>query len=146
MKKFAITLAASLFTLGLVSCQDDDSDLIILSPVAGDYTGNETCAPSPAGGDYVIHIYNTAANDGKVFIDNIYNIGNRFEADVSGNNITMVAQPYSYVIPTGPNAGTYTGNVSATGTVEGEILTLNFTLDGGLADNCQYVGNRGLLP
>lgn len=139
MKKLTTILAtACLLTAGLVSCQKEDDDITILSSVAGDYIGKETCAPSPAGGLYHITIYNTAANDGKVFIDNIYDINNKLTADVSGNNITVPSQPYTYV----SGATTYKGNISATGTVNDGVLDLKFKLDGALADECVFVGDR----
>jgi hypothetical protein len=143
MKKFTTILAAGLFTASLVSCQKDDNDITILSPVAGDFIGKETCAPAPAGADYSVQIFNTAANNGKdVFIDNIYDIGNRFTGTVSGNTITVASQPYKYVIATGANKGTYVGNITATGTVVDGVLTLDYKLDGDLADACQFVGDR----
>lgn len=144
MKKLTTVLAlASLFTAGLVSCQKDDTDVTIISPLAGDFVGKETCKPAPAGSQYTVHVYNTAENKDKIYIDNIYDIGNQFEANVSGNTITLPSKPYEYIIPRGqPGAGTYTGNISGEGSVDGSILTFTFRADGDLADTCTFKGDR----
>lgn len=135
-------LAASFATLGLTACEKD-KEVTILSAVSGDFIGKETCAPSPAGSQYAVHIYNTSENNGKVFIDNLYDIGNRFEGTTSGSTITLPSSPYSYVIPAGrPGAGTYTGTISATGSVSGSVLTMTFRATGDLADTCTFVGDR----
>ena len=139
MKKLITLLTSvSLLIAGLTSCQKDDIDVPIYSPLAGNYIGKETCSPSPPSDDYTVDIYNQATGEGKVFIHNVYGIGGTYEATVSGNTITVPSTPYSYT-----EAGTtYTGNISATGTLDGSIITLNFKLDGDLADECQFVGDR----
>jgi hypothetical protein len=144
MKNLTTILAvASLLTVGLVSCQKDDEDVTILSPVAGDFLGKEACpaTAAPGGSEYAVVIYNQAdVNNGKVYIENIYGIGGRYEATVSGNTITVPTSRYSY--KPSATAAALTGNLSATGTIDGAVLTLNFKLDGPLADECKFVGNR----
>jgi hypothetical protein len=144
MKNLTTMLAvASLLTASLTACQKDDEDVTILSPIAGDFLGKEACpaTAAPGGSEYSVAIYNQAdANNGKVFIENIYNIGGQYEATVSGNTITVPTSRYSY--KPSATAAALTGNISATGTIEGGVLTLNFKLDGPLADECKFVGGR----
>lgn len=148
MKKLTTLLAlASLFTVGLVSCQKDDTDVTILSSVAGDFVGQEACpGPIPAGPaahEYAVHIYNQSdAGNNKVFINNLYELGDTYEATVNGQSITLAASPYSYTVGSGMSAQTRSGTMSATGNVNGSILTLNFTLTGSDAGECVFVGNR----
>lgn len=144
MKKLTTLLAAaSLLTLGLASCQDDDTDTIVLSTVAGDFTGSEAC-PGPSKGTegsnlYQVHIFNqNDATNKKVFIENVYGIGERYEATVDGKNITLAPTPYEYIDRT----DTLRGNISATGMVDGSVLTLNFKLDGDDTSECQFIGDR----
>ncbi|MDB5271249.1 MAG: hypothetical protein JWP58_4289, partial [Hymenobacter sp.] len=142
MKKLnTILAAASLITASLTACQKD-ADVVIISPIAGDFLGKEACPPTTAlaGSDYAVTIYNQAdPNNGKVFIENIYGIGGKYEATVSGNTITVAPTRYSYK----PGAAAaVTGNISATGTIDGAVLTLNYKLDGGFVDECKFVGSR----
>jgi hypothetical protein len=130
-------ILVSLLAMGLTSCKKDDSDVLIISPVAGDYVGKETCAPTPPSDNYTVSIYNQSTGD-KVFIHNVYGIGGTYEATVSGNTITVPSTPYTYQSGT----TTYKGNISANGTLDGNILTIHYKLDGDLADECQFVGNR----
>ena len=148
MKKITTVLAAAaLFTVGLVSCQKDDADVTILSPVAGNFIGGEACPPTPTTtygkDDYAIDIYNQAnSNSGKVFIGHIHELDNVYEATVSGNTITLPASPYEYDAGTATKPDIHSGTVSATGKVEGSKLTLNFTLTGTDAAECVFVGDR----
>lgn len=144
MKKLTTLLAAtSLLTLGLTSCQDDETDTVVLSTVAGDFTGSEAC-PGPSDGEegdhlYQVHIFNqNDPTNGKVFVENVYEIGERYEGTVVGNTITIAPTPYEYSV----GATTYEGTISATGTVDGSILTLNFKLEGDDTGECQFIGNR----
>jgi hypothetical protein len=138
--KFLLCTLLLATAVSLTACQDDD-EVVILSPVAGDYLGAEACPPTaaPAASQYQVHVYNQAdVSNGKVYIGNIHDIGGVYEGTVSGNTITVPSTKYTY--ESGRN--TYTGNLSATGTIEGSVLTLNFTLDGDLADECVFVGNK----
>jgi hypothetical protein len=140
----ATLLATSLFTLvlGFSSCQKDDADITILSPIAGNFVGTEKC-PTVPGAPYTITINNQAdINNGKLFITNLYGIGQTYEAVVSGNTLTVANTPYEYTAGTGANAVTYKGNISATGKVEGNILTISYTLDGDDPEQCSFVGDR----
>ena len=144
MKKLRSNLLVSslilVASLSFSGCQDDD-DVTIISPLAGDYLGYETCPPNGTQGadEYSVTVYNQAdVNSGKVFVKNIYNIGGTYEGMISGNTITVASTPYVYTSGT----TTYRGNLSATGTIEGAVLTLNFKLDGPLADDCKFVGDK----
>jgi len=145
MKQFHSRLLFSALLLAtstaFSSCQNDDDDITIISPLAGDYLGHETCPPTgtPGTDEYSVTVYNQAdANNGKVFITNIYGIGGVYEGTVSGNTITVASTPYAYT----QGSTTYRGNLSATGTIDGSVLTLNFELDGPLADECKFVGDK----
>ncbi|GGE94959.1 hypothetical protein GCM10011383_02120 [Hymenobacter cavernae] len=117
------------------SCQKDDADVTILSPVAGSYYGEEPCNSEP----YTVDIYNQSdAKNGKVFISNLYGLGDVYEATVSGNTITLPPTPYSYVA----GGKTYKGNITATGTLEGSVITIKYTLDGDDPEQCTFVGDR----
>lgn len=137
-------LLLSMLMAGAVSftaCQDDDTDVTILSAVAGDYLGHEACPPSgtPAAHEYAVTVYNQSdASNGKVYIENIYEIGGKYEGTVNGNTITVAPTAYTYT----SGGKTYKGNLSATGTVSGSVLTLNFTLTGDDTSTCQFVGDR----
>lgn len=133
-------LAASLLTIGLAlsGCKKDNEDITIYSPVAGNYVGTEKCPTTP-GAPYTITVYNQAAvSNGKVFISNLYGIGETYEATVDGSRITVPTTPYQYT----DSGTTYRGNISATGTVDGNVLTINYTLDGDDPEQCSFVGNR----
>jgi len=141
-------LAASLLTIGLAfsGCKKDDEDIAIYSSVAGNYVGTEKCPTVPS--DYTITIYNQAdVNNGKVFITNLYNIGETYEATVDGKNITVPTTPYQYSYPDKTATGADTiivvrGNIKASGTVEGNILNISYTLDGDDPENCSFTGDR----
>jgi hypothetical protein len=133
-------LAASLLTLGLVfsGCKKDDEDVAIYSQVAGNYVGTEKC-PTVPGDPYTISIYNQAdINNGKVFITNLYGIGQTYEATVDGNKITVPTTAYEYTY----QGTVYKGNIKAAGTVDGNILNISYTLDGDDPENCSFVGDR----
>ncbi|MFC6226151.1 hypothetical protein ACFP2F_23105 [Hymenobacter artigasi] len=133
-------LAVSLLTLGAAfsSCKKDNTDISILSPVAGNFVGTEKCPTTP-GDPYTVSIYNQANTaNGKVFITNLYGIGETYEATVDGKNITIPKTPYQYTYL----GVTYRGTITATGNVEGTILTLNYTLDGDDPEQCAFVGDR----
>jgi len=139
-------LATATASLTLSSCKkDDDPEITILSPVAGDYKGTEDCFPDD---HYIVHIYNTADQANKVHIDNVYNIGEHLIADVNGTNITI--QPTEIETPSASNPDTtYIGRISATGSVSGSILTLTVKVEAvtGGTDNayvgeCKFTGDR----
>jgi hypothetical protein len=139
--KFLLCTLLLATAVSFTACQDDDDEVVILSPVAGDYLGAEACPPTAAPGasQYQVHVYNQAdVSNGKVYIGNIYDIGGVYEGTVSGNTITVPSTPYEYT--SGRN--TYKGNLSANGTIKGSVLTLNFKLDGDLEDECVFVGNK----
>lgn len=133
-------LAIGLLTLGAAfsGCKKDDTEIAVLSPVAGNFVGTEKCPTTP-GAPYTIAIYNqTDVNNGKVFISNLYGIGEVYEATIDGKNITVPKTPYQYTV----GKDTYRGNISATGTVDGNILTISYTLDGDDPEQCSFVGDR----
>jgi hypothetical protein len=139
-KKPTVWLAASLLTIGLAfaGCKKDDEDIEIYSAVAGNYVGTEKCPTTP-GDPYTISINNqTDTKNGKVFINNLYGIGETYEATVDGSNITVPTTPYQYTY----QGTTYRGNIKATGTVNGDILTISYTLDGDDPEDCSFSGNR----
>lgn len=140
-QRHKLFLSALMFSaaVSFTACNDDDIDVEILSPVAGNFVGDETCAPAPSSG-YTVDIYSQAdAGNGKVFIHNLYGIGETYEATVSGKTFTVPSTTYTYK----PNATTtYTGKIKASGTVDGSIVKIDFELDGPLADKCVFVGDR----
>ena len=121
-----------------MSCQDDDTDVTILSPLAGDYIGVEAEDPET---EYAVHVYNSANDNNTLFIDNIGNIHNRYTFTVNGNEVSIPSTPYTYVASA---TVTYTGNLSATGKIEGEKMTLQYTITGPasfLGPTMTYTGN-----
>lgn len=138
----------------LSSCKKDEDDkFTILSPVAGEYVGAETCAPDKPH-EYVIQVYNTAEDNNKVFIDNIYGLSDfassstdpihvKFVANVSGNSITL---PDTDQIFTDAGGDKYKVRVGADGTVSDDKITLNFRITSDstdfLNDTCTFVGSR----
>ncbi len=133
-------LAAGLLTIGLAfsGCKKDDEDMEIYSSLAGNYVGTEKCPTTP-GDPYTVTIYNQAdINNGKVFITNLYGIGETYEATVDGNRITVATTPYEYTY----QGTTYRGNIQASGTVEGNILNISYTLDGDDPEQCSFEGDR----
>lgn len=128
--------------------KDDDPDVTLLSPVAGAFVGHETCAPDPSSPDYTVSVYNTAANNGNVFIDNIWGLQDylevpvQFEATVNGNTLTMPQTTRQFVVDT----DTFNIQMAGEGRVDGNILTFTFRIDGDLgADTCTFVGDRNHL-
>lgn len=156
MRKTSNLLLAALLvvaaSVGFTSCKKDDPKVEILSPVAGDYNGEEDCTP---GAEYQVHVYNTADRPGVVFVDNPFDIGERFEANVNGNSLTII--PREIEVPDfDPSVDTtYVSRFSGSGTVNGDILTLDFKLDivtgadttNFYAGECKFTGNRAFrLP
>ncbi|MBO2008782.1 hypothetical protein [Hymenobacter negativus] len=139
-----VLLTASLIAIGLAfsGCKKDDEDIAVYSSVAGNYVGTEKCPTTP-GDPYTITIYNQAdINNGKAFITNLYGIGETYEATVDGNRITVPTTPYEYTVISRGDTTVYQGNISASGTVDGTILTINYTLDGDDPEQCSFVGDR----
>lgn len=130
----------------LSSCKkDDDDEFPILSPVAGEYVGAETCGPNPPSG-YFIQVYNPSDNDpSKAFIENIYGLSDytgvrvAFLANVSGNTLTLPDANQQIIA----DQDTFNIRIGADGTLNGNKITLNFRISGDLGDDtCQFVGDR----
>jgi hypothetical protein len=139
LKFFSIGFLAA--GISLSGCKKDDDIKQFLS-IAGNFVGKEKC-PTVPGSPYTISIFNQAdVTNGKAFISNLYGIGETYEALVDGNKITVPKTAYQYTVGTGAAAVTYRGNISATGTVDGNILTISYILDGDDPEQCSFMGDR----
>ncbi|QIX60721.1 hypothetical protein HER32_05850 [Hymenobacter sp. BT18] len=143
MKKIKYAFLASLLLTGisttLVSCEDDDDEVTILSAVAGDYLGAENCAGAVS--DYTVSVYNTTDDPGKVWIAHVYGIAPPLKATVSGNTITLPSTPFVYETATAE----YNLTASGTGTVVGDSLKFTFEIGGDFSDACTYSGSRAVV-
>jgi hypothetical protein len=106
----------------MTSCNDDDIDVHIIEPRAGDYVG----ADAEDGVQYITRIYNKSDRSDSLFIENIGNLGFRSQFVVNGNDVIL--SPTHYDFPIADTA--YSVNLSANGKIDGNILTLQYTLAG----------------
>lgn len=138
-----VLLSAIAITPVLSSCNDDEEEVEILLPIAGDYTGAEMC--DAAGGvpsEYDMHIYNSA-NDSKVFwIENAYGFATIKGQWDGGNSFTVPEQEISLKISA---TTTLHGKISGSGRVENNELTFDFVTTDDLEDKCTFKGKREVL-
>jgi len=95
----------------------------------GAFSVVETCG---SGNDsYDVTIIESGAADNAIIFINLYNLSAQASATVDGNNITIPSQLLAGI--------TYSGS----GSISGNILTINFTVSaGGQTDNCVVVCTR----
>jgi len=122
-KLLILLFAGALFVSG---CSEDEPDR---DKFLGAYSVVETCG---SGNDsYEIAIISSGTDESAVIVQNLYNAGAQISASVSGNNISIPNQTTGGI--------TYTGS----GTISGNILTLNFTVSAGTnSDNCNADATR----
>jgi hypothetical protein len=106
----------------LLSCEKDDADVQVIESRAGDYVG----ADAEDGIQYITRIYNMSDKTDSLFIENIGNLGLRAKFHVSGNEVAVAPTPYDFPVAD----TTYSVNISGNGKIEGNILTLQYTLSG----------------
>jgi hypothetical protein len=144
LKFYSLALIGALaFSPVLISCDDDDDDKVeILLPIAGDYTGAETCdAANGVPSEYDMHIYNSANDPNTIWIENAYGFAKIKGTWDGGNGFTVPSQEIS--IKSG--ATTYKGKISGSGRVEGNELTFDFVTTDDLEDKCTFKGKREVV-
>jgi hypothetical protein len=146
LKFYSLALIGAMFlSPALISCDNDDEEEIeILLPIAGDYIGSETCdaANGVPSSEYPMHIYNSANDPNTIWIDNAYGLGITLKGTWDGGNgFTLPSQDVSIKIGT----TTYKGKISGSGKVEGNDLTFDFVTTEDLEDKCTYKGKREVL-
>lgn len=147
MKKYYKLISASMLLIipaVFIACdKDDDDEFEVLSPIAGDYTGNESCEGTgfEPSDDYTMHIYNSANDANTIWIENFYGLDLKLKGSVNGNSFTLPLQEFDWV----SGANTYHSSIKGTGTVDGDILTFDFVTTEDLADSCRFIGNRHII-
>ena len=138
-----VLLSAMALTPALVSCKDDDEEVEILLPIAGDYTGAEMCeSANGVPSEYDMRIYNSANDKNTFWIENAYGFATIKGEWNGGNSFTVPSQEISLKI----NATTTLhGSISGSGRVEGNELTFDFVTTDDLEDKCTYKGKREVL-
>lgn len=125
---FIILLALSGLVLTASGCSKDKEDA--RDKFLGAYTVVETCG---SGNDsYEITIIASGSDGNAVNVFNLYDSGLSMSATVNGNNITIPSQVFSGA------------TVSGSGSLSGNIVTINFTISFPLVgnDNCVAICTR----
>ncbi len=100
----------------------------VRSKFIASYSVQENCSP---GGNfnYVMTINSSATGVSNVVLNNFYGVGATVVGSVSGSSITIASQTVT--------VNSVAVNVSGSGQLNGNILTLSYTVSAGTeADNC----------
>src|SRR5687768_939961 len=100
----------------LTSCDKDEPEIEYASKLAGDYEGSEVCDGDKVG-PYEVHVYNTASESDKVWVENIWDYAPKVKATVTSDN-SFTIDPQTVIHKGATPAGNDTFNiVSGTGTI-----------------------------
>jgi len=127
-KTFFFLVGVLAFSLTFTSCSNDD-DEPDREKFLGVFSAVETCGGGTDAYDLII--LESGTDGGAVVVNNLYNFGESLSATVSGDNITVASQLAGGL--------TYSGS----GSISGDILTLNFTVANSTGEDvCNAVCTR----
>lgn len=104
--------------------EDDNSCILSRDNFLGTYSVQENCVDTGAD-SYDFTITASGDNSTDIFIVNFFNIGAVVTATINGDNINIATQ-------SGGTSGTFAGD----GTISGNTLTIDFTVNDVTNDNC----------
>lgn len=120
IKFLKIALPVTFLLLAFAQCKKDPKPLD-REKFVGTYDVNESCASGNYS--YSITISESSVNNSDVILNNVGDFGQNFTGVVSGSNVTI--------------NGTQSGlTMSGTGTINGNSLTIIYSVSGAFDDNC----------
>ncbi len=96
-------------------------DVVSAAALPGQYTASETCQPPVTGGSWSSAVTQSSTDKTRIVIANFGDSGSNVTGHVNKNAITLDATTIG------------SNTVTGTGTVSGNILTINYTLTNGVA-------------
>ncbi len=149
LKNFTlVSLSFVALSTVFVACdKDDDQEVVILSPYAGNYEAKESCildGDTSVSDTYAVTVSNAANDANSLVISNIWDYAPPVKGSLSGNTVTIPEQQVVH-LGTRPELND-TFRVSGTGTFNGDKMDFKFkSIYHGDTYECDFQGDRLVL-